>query len=165
MRGDEAKNVLLSLGQPPVRLLAALRQEIRLNDEMLSGVVGRSAQTVRRWRRSGEGTEIPDESALAIDDLRTIVAMLLEAGFDGITAKRFMLSRNIGLGQDRPLDGIRAGLEAFRRVQHVTECFVNGIAPEPGPALPERDGEELEPALTEPPTAPDMPRQPAGAGF
>jgi hypothetical protein len=63
--------------------------------------------------------------------------MLLAAGLDGATIKSFLLSRNTGLGQDRPLDGLRAGIGSFRQVEHVTECFLAGVAPEPQAALRE----------------------------
>lgn len=154
MASDDASQKLLSIAVPAPDLLDALRSEIRLSDQILSRVVGRSAQTVRRWRGLGREADIPDSSAVAVEDLRTIAAMLLRAGFDGTTVKSFLLSRNVGLGHDRPLDGIRAGLDSFRRVEHVTECFIAGIAPEPGPALAEPDGEEFEPALTESPPPP-----------
>lgn len=162
MDRKEARTALLTVGQPPTIVLRALRAEINLSDFVLSRVVGRSAQTVRRWRRSEAGVDIPDKSAVAIDDLRTITAMLLRAGLDGAAIKSFLLSRNTGLGQDRPLDGVRAGLDAFRRVEHVTECFIAGVAPEPGSALAVHDGEEFEPALAEPPVAPDTPHEPVG---
>lgn len=156
--------MLLAIGQPPAVVLRALRVEVKLSDFVLSRVVDRSAQTVRRWRRAGDDVDIPDKAAAAIDDLRAITAMLVRAGFDGATIKGFLLSRNTGLGQDRPVDGVRAGLGAFRRVEHVTECFVAGLSPEPGSALADDDGEEFEPAIAEPPVAPDTPREPVGSG-
>ena len=135
MSQEGARATLLAVGQPPAMVLRALRADLGLSDFVLSGVVGRSAQAVRRWRRVEAGVEVPDRAADAIDDLRAIAAMLLRAGFDGATIKSFLLSRNTGLGQDRPLDGLRAGLGGFRRVEHVTECFLAGIAPEPQAAL------------------------------
>lgn len=160
MNREEARKILLAIGQPPVIVLRALRAELNLSDFVLSGVVGRSAQTVRRWRRAEGSIDVPDKAANAIDDLRAIAAMLLGAGFDAPTIKSFLLSRNTGLGQDRPLDGLRAGLGAFRRVEHVVECFVAGVAPEPGPALPTQDGEEREPTTARSPVAPDSSHQP-----
>ena len=160
MTPEEARAALLAVGLPATTILRALRSQIKLSDFVLSRVVGRSAQTVRRWRSGGDDIEIPDQAAAAIDDLRAITAMLLRAEFDGATIKSFLLSRNTGLGQDRPLDGVRAGLSAFRRVEHVTECFIVGAAPEPGSALDIHDGEEFEPALVEPPVEPDLPHEP-----
>jgi hypothetical protein len=161
MNSDEARAVLLAVGRPPAVVLRALRAEVKLSDFVLGGVVGRTAQTVRRWRREAE-IDIPDNATAAIDDLRTIVAMMIAADFDGTTIKQFLLSRNTGLGQDRPLDGVRIGLDAFRRVEHVTECFIAGMAPEPGPALSKHNGEEFEPAIVELPREPDSPREPVG---
>lgn len=155
--------MLLAIGKPPPEVLRALKEEVHLSDFVLAPVVGRTAQTVRRWRREADA-EIPDNARVAIDDLRTIVAMLLRGGYDGNTIKQFLLSRNTGLGQDRPLDGIRADLGAFRRVEHITECFIAGMAPEPGPALSRDDGDEFEPALSESPKEPDAPERPVGAG-
>lgn len=105
---------------------------MNLSDFAISEMVGKSAQTVRRWRRAESGAEVPEEAAAAIESLRKIVAMLLRSGFDGATIKGFLLSRNVGLGKDRPLDGLRVGVGAFRRVEHVAECFLAGIAPEAG---------------------------------
>jgi hypothetical protein len=118
-----------------VVVLRALRAELNLSDIVLSKVVGRSDQTVRRWRRAKNSVDVPDKAANAIDDLRAIVAMLLEAGFEGPTIKSFLLARNLSLGQWRPLDALRPGLGAFRRVEHVAECFVAGVAPEPGASI------------------------------
>ncbi|HEX3173857.1 MAG TPA: hypothetical protein VHQ43_06540 [Solirubrobacterales bacterium] len=161
MNHDEARAALLTVGQPPVVVLRALRSELNLSDFVLSGVVGRSAQTVRRWRRTEDSVDVPDMAANAIDDLRTIVAMLLRAGFDGPMVKSFLLSRNTGLGQDRPLDGLRAGVGAFRRVEYVAECFAIGIASEPGPALSVDDREEREPVTAaRSQVAPDSAHQP-----
>jgi hypothetical protein len=163
MKQEEARKTLLAIGQPPVIVLRALRAELNLSDFILSGVVDRSAQTVRRWRRAEGSVDVPDKAVSAIDDLRAIAAMLLEAGFDGATIKSFLLSRNTGLGQDRPLDGLRADLGAFRRVEHVAECFVAGVAPEPGPALLAADGEEREPTTAPlPGRAGFAPRAPGG---
>ena len=162
MSSDEAREALMAIGQSPAVVLRALRTEIKLSDFVLSRVVGRTAQTVRRWRRGGDDLDVPDEATAAIDDLRAITAMLLRAGFDGPTIKSFLLSRNTGLGQDRPLDGVRAGISAFRRVEEVTECFIAGVAPEPGSAFSVDEGEELEPVLAELPPAPDIPREPVG---
>jgi DNA-binding transcriptional regulator YiaG len=159
---EEARTILVAVGQPPARVLRALRTEVNLSDFVLSPVLGRSAQTIRRWRRDAKA-EVPDSVNAAIDDLRTIVAMMIGAGFDGSTIKQFLLSRNTGLGQDRPLDGIQVGLEAFRRVEHITECFIAGIAPEPGPALSTGRGEEFEPMIATLPKDPDSPHQPIGA--
>ena len=153
--------MLLAVGKRPAVVLRALKAEVDLSDFVLAPVVDRSPQTIRRWRREEE-PDIPDMAAAAFDDLRTIVAMLLEAGFTGSTIKDFLLSRNTGLGQDRPLDGIRVELGAFRRVQYVTECFIAGIAPEPGSALSEDEGEEFEPAVSDTPKEPDAPQRPIG---
>jgi DNA-binding transcriptional regulator YiaG len=163
MSREEARAILLDVGQPPALVLQALRAELKLSDFVLSGVVGKSAQTVRRWRRAQPGVDVPDGAASAIDDLRAITAMLLRAGFEATTIKSFLLSRNTGLGQDRPLDGLRPGMGAFRRVEHVTECFVAGVAPEPGPALRTHDGEEREPASARSPVARDSSHQPVAA--
>lgn len=161
MDNGEARRILITVGQPPAQILRALRAEVGLSDFVLAGLVGRTAQTVRRWRREDD-VDIPDSAVAAIDDLRTIVAMLVLDGIEGTTIKLFLLSRNTGLGQDRPLDGLRVGLDAFRRVQHVTECFIAGVAPEPGAALSVQKGEEFEPVIAEQPNRPDSPREPVG---
>jgi len=165
MNGEEARIVLLGLAEPPVRILRALRAYVGLSDFVLSRVVGRTAQTVRRWRKSEVSADVPDPASAAVEDLRAIVAMLIEADYSGSTIKSFLRSRNMGLGQDRPLDGVRVGIGAFRRVEHVTECFIAGIAPEPGNALMADDDEQLEYALPRPPTPePSLPRSSVGGG-
>lgn len=162
MDSAEARRVLITVGQPPSQVVRALRAEVDLSDFVLAGLVGRTAQTVRRWRREND-VDIPDAAIAAIDDLRTIVAMMVVGGIQGPTIKLFLLSRNTGLGQDRPMDGLRVGLDAFRRVQHVTECFIAGVAPEPGAALSGRKGEEFEPVIVEQPNRPELPHEPVGA--
>jgi ribosomal protein S18 acetylase RimI-like enzyme len=134
MTREEARATLLTAEQPPEIILRALRREVKLNDLTIGGMVRESASTVRRWRRTQDGI-VPDRAATAIDDLRLIVAMLLRAGYSGRTVKSFLLSRNTGLGKDRPLDALRPEIGARRQVEHVTECFVVGIAPEPQPPL------------------------------
>jgi hypothetical protein len=161
MDSGEARGLLVAIGKSPTTILRALRVEVDLSDFVLSGLVGRTPQTVRRWRREDD-VEVPDHAAVAVDDLRSIVAMMVEAGIKGSTIKQFLLSRNTGLGQDRPLDGLRVGLDAFRRVEHVTECFIAGVAPEPGSALSLHKGEEVEPAIVEVPIKPESPREPVG---
>jgi len=156
MTQKEAFTNLTAVGRPSTVVLASIKAAIDLSDFVIAPVVGRSAQTVRRWRRSDE-VEIPEESAMAIDDLRAIVSILLDGGFDGPTIKQFLLSRNIGLGQDRPLDGLRPEMNAFRRVLHVTECFVAGVSPEPGSALSRDDGEEFRIAPIGSPQVPNAP--------
>lgn len=163
MSPEEARAILGAVGRSPVLVLQALRAYVGLSDFTLSGVVGRSAQTVRRWRNSDVTADIPDPAAVAIEDLRAIVAMLVEADYSGDSIKSFLRSRNTGLGRDRPLDGVNVGVGAFRRVEHVTECFIAGIAPEPGPAFTTQGGARLE-AAVEPPVQeePDLPRRSAG---
>lgn len=157
------RHVLLSVGQSPAAVLAALRTEVGLSDLALSEMVLRTAQTVRRWRRGGASDDIPDPAIAAIDDLRAIVAMLIHADKDGPSIKRFLQSRNTGLGQERPLDALRIGLGGFREVERVTECFIAGIAPDFGSALDDPDGAELEPSFAEsPPPEPTPPSSPVG---
>jgi hypothetical protein len=164
MKRGEARATLRAIGKRPVLVLKALRYEVGLSDFVLSRVVDRSAQTVRRWRTGDNSVDIPDAAAAALEDLRAIVAMLVAADYDGDTIRSFLLSRNMGLGQDRPLDGVRVGVSAFRKVEHVTECFIAGIAPEPGPALITDDDEQLEPTLPEPPTPePSLPSGTVGS--
>jgi transcriptional regulator with XRE-family HTH domain len=136
----QARATLSVVGRSPVDVLRALRAELNLSDFAIGEVAGRSAQTVRRWRRAESGAEVPEEAAATIEGLRKIVAMLLPSGFEGTTIKGFLLSRNVGLGKDRPLDGLRPAVGAFRRVEHVAECFAAGIAPEPGPPLLAAEG-------------------------
>lgn len=156
--------MLRAIDRSPLQVLEALRVYVGLSDFVLSRVVDRSAQTVRRWRKGEAGSDVPDAAAAAIDDLRTIVAMLIDADYDGGTIRSFLRSRNMGLGQDRPLDGVRVGVSAFRRVEHVTECFVLGIAPEPGSALMPEDDPLLETVDEEPPAPePSLPRSSVGS--
>lgn len=164
MRLDsDPRLVLLSVGQAPAAVLSALRVEIGLSDLALGEVVMRTAQTVRRWRKGGRSDDIPDPAIAAIDDLRAIVAMLIRSDKDGPSIKRFLQSRNTGLGQERPIDALRVGLGGFREVERVTECFIAGIAPDFGSALADPDGAELEPSLAvSAPPKPTPPSSPVG---
>lgn len=158
-----ARLTLLAVGQSPAAVLSALRSEIGLSDFALGEMVLRTAQTVRRWRKGGPSDDVPDPATAAIDDLRAVVAMLLGAGYEGAAIKRFLQSRNTGLGQERPLDALRVGIGGFREVERVTECFIAGIAPDSGSALADEDGDELEPAIGESlPSKPTPPRRPVG---
>jgi hypothetical protein len=162
-RNKDARLILLSVGQSPAVVLSALRTEVRLSDFALGEMVLRTAQTVRRWRKGGPSGDIPDPAIAAIDDLRAVVAMLLRAGYEGTSIKRFLQSRNTGLGQERPLDALRVGIGGFREVERVTECFIAGIAPDSGSALADEDGDELEPAIAESlPSEPTPPYGPVG---
>jgi hypothetical protein len=150
MNHVEARQILEALDRPPALVLEALRVDIGLSDSTLSRVVGRSPQTVRRWRGDA-ASDIPDTAADALEDLRAIAAMLIAADFDGDAIRSFLRSRNTGLGRDRPLDGVRAGVGAFRRVEYVTECFIAGVAPEPGPSLTGEEDKRLAPVVREAP--------------
>jgi hypothetical protein len=135
-----------------------------LSDFALSEMVQRTGQTVRRWRTGSASDDIPDPAIAAIDDLRAIVAMLLSASYEGPSIKRFLQSRNTGLGQDRPLDALRVGVGGFREVERVTECFIAGIAPDSGSALADEEDDELEPAVLEsPPPEPTLPSRPVSS--
>lgn len=144
---DTTHSTLLSVGQSPAAVLSALRLEIGLSDFALGEMVMRTAQTVRRWRTGDGSDDIPDAAIAAIDDLRTIVSMLLIAGYEGSPTKRFLQSRNTGLGQERPLDALRVGVGGFREVERVTKCFMAGIAPDSGSALADENGDEMEPVV------------------
>jgi hypothetical protein len=163
-RNKDARLILLAVGQSPAAVLSALRTEVGLSDFALGEMVLRTAQTVRRWRKGGPSNDIPDPAIAAIDDLRAVVAMLLGTGYEGTSIKRFLQSRNTGLGQERPLDALRVGIGGFREVERVTECFIAGIAPDSGSALADEDGDELEPAIAESlPSKPTPPRRPVGS--
>lgn len=160
---DEAHSILLSVGQSPAAVLSALREEIGLSDFALSEMVLRTSQTLRRWRRGRASDDIPDPAIAAIDDLRTIVAMLLSAGYEGPPIKRFLQSRNSGLGQERPLDALRVGVGGFREVERVTKSFMAGIAPDSGSVLADENGDEMEPVVAQSSAPePSPPAQPVG---
>lgn len=131
----DARSVLVALGQPPGLVLWALKAEIGLSDQDLGRLMNRSRPSLSRWRRLGSAAVLPREPAEALEDLRTITALLVEGNKDGDTIRNFLRSRNAGLGNDRPLDGLRVGVGEFRRVERVTKCFIAGIAPEPGPGV------------------------------
>jgi hypothetical protein len=130
MNREEARAVLLAVDSPPLSVLRALRAGVKLGDSALGYALDRSPQTVRRWRKAHH-EELPLGAVRSIESLRSIVATLLRADFEWKDAKGFLLSRNIGLGRKKPLDGIRVGGDALRQVEYVTECFIAGIAPEP----------------------------------
>lgn len=126
-----ARATIQDLGRPPSEILRALGKATSLGLEEIGTMAGRTAFTVRRWKNEDDAA-VPVASAVAIEDLRTIVAMLIEAGHSRRSITSFLRSRNPGLGRDRPLDGLRSDVSEFARVEHVTQCFIDGIAPEQG---------------------------------
>jgi hypothetical protein len=126
-----ARAVLRGIGKSPSELLRAMEVATSLSLDELGVVVGRSAFTLRRWRKA-EDAAIPAPAACAIEDLRAIIAMLIEADYSKEEVTSFLRSRNPGLGRDRPLDGLRCDIAEFARVEHVTQCYIDGIAPEQG---------------------------------
>jgi len=132
-RDDEraARAVLQSIGQSSSELLRALSVATALSLDEFGTLVCRTGFTVRRWKKAEEAS-VPAPAACAIEDLRAIVVMLIEAGHSRRSLTSFLRSRNPGLGRDRPLDGLRSDVAEFARVEHVTQCFIDGIAPEQG---------------------------------
>ncbi len=127
----EARATLLEVGKTPSELLRAIDVATALSLDEVAMIVDRSAFTVRRWRNA-EDAAVLAPAACAIEDLRAIIAMLIEAGHSRRSVTSFLRSRNPGLGRDRPLDGLRCDIAEFARVEHVTQCFIDGIAPEQG---------------------------------
>jgi hypothetical protein len=126
-----ARAVLREIGRPPSELLRALDSATALSLDEIGTLAGRTGFTVRRWRKAKDAA-VPAPAVCAIEDLRAIVAMLIEAGHSRRSVTSFLRSRNPGLGRDRPLDGLRYDVGEFARVEHVTQCFIDGIPPEQG---------------------------------
>jgi hypothetical protein len=168
-RADErqARETLLQIGKPPDVVLKAILIATMLGLNELGTLVRRSGYTIRRWRAPGEEADIPAGAACAIEDLRSIVAMLIEAGYSRRSITSFLRSRNTGLGRDRPLDGLRSDIGEFARVEHVTLCFIEGIPPEQGRHVIERPRSTPPVAVHErldEPTPEDDPGEPTGGG-
>jgi hypothetical protein len=138
-----ARATLLEIGQPPEIILSALMEATSLDPNELGVLVQRSGYTIRRWRALQEEIEIPATAACTIEDLRSIVAMLIEAGYSKRPITSFLRSRNAGLGRDRPLDGLRSDIGEFARVEHITQCFIEGFTPEQGRHVIERSRSAL----------------------
>ncbi len=77
-----------------------------------------SYTAVRKWQ---SGTEPRADVAMAIDDLRSVVVVLLEAGFEPSRIRSWLLSRDrarlkgkrpIDCLADRPVSVVRAATEA-----------------------------------------------------
>lgn len=133
-RGDSeraARAALQSIGRSSSELLRWLAVATSLSLDEYGTLVCRTGFTVRRWRNA-EDASVPAPAACAIEDLRAIVVMLIEAEHSKRSITSFLRSRNPGLGRDRPLDGLRSDVGEFARVEHVTQCFIDGIAPEQG---------------------------------
>jgi hypothetical protein len=130
-REQAARAVLKEIGRPPSDLLRALDDATALSLDELGTLVGRSGFTVRRWRKAKDA-DVPAPAVGAIEDLRVIATMLIDAGHPRRSLTSFLRSRNPGLGRDRPLDGLRHDVGEFARVEHVTQCFIDGIPPEQG---------------------------------
>lgn len=130
-REAAARAVLQDVGRSPSDILRAIDVGTSLSLDELGVLVGRSAFTVRRWRKA-EDASVPAPAACAIEDLRAIIAMLIDTGHSRRSITSFLRSRNPGLGRDRPLDGLRCDIAEFARVEHVTQCFIDGLPPEQG---------------------------------
>lgn len=128
---EEARILLGQIGRPPSDLLRAFEKTTDLSLDELGALVGRSGFTVRRWRNA-EDALVPAPAVCAIEDLRAITAMLVDARYARRPLTNFLRSRNPGLGRDRPLDGLRHDVGEFARVEHVTQSFIDGIPPELG---------------------------------
>lgn len=142
-REEEARATLLEIGKPPEVILDAIALATSLDLNELGVLVQRSGYTIRRWRGLEEEADIPAAAACAIEDLRSIISMLIEAGYSKSSITSFLRSRNVGLGRDRPLDGLRSDIGEFARVEHVTKCFIEGIPPEQGRHVIERSRSAL----------------------
>jgi hypothetical protein len=166
-REKEARETLLQIGRPPDEVLDAIPVATSLGMNEFGTLVRRSGYTIRRWRALGEEADIPAAAACAIEDLRSIIAMLIEAGYSKRSITSFLRSRNVGLGRDRPLDGLRSDIGEFARVEHVTLCFIEGIPPEQGRHVIERPRSTPPVAIREKlgePTPEDDPREPTDRG-
>jgi hypothetical protein len=137
MSTDDYRAVLLRGDQHPSLIICALRGEVGLSDFDLGEALDAVPVIVRRWRKAGVSAEIPVKTVAAIENLHLITEMFIRAG-EKKSIKSFLLSRNTGLGGDRPLDGLSRGDEAFRLMKYVTQCYLAWIAPEEGPRLPVR---------------------------
>jgi hypothetical protein len=131
-REKHARSTLAQIGQPPEVVLNAILEATSLDTTELGLLVQRSGYTIRRWRSTKDDAEIPASAACAIEDLRSIVVMLIDAHHSKRQITSFLRSRNAGLGRDRPLDGLRSDVGEYARVEHVTQCFIDGVTPEQG---------------------------------
>ncbi len=148
-REERARATLQEIGKPPEAILNAILEATSLDLNELGVLVRRSGYTIRRWRALHEEANIPPEAACAIEDLRSIISLLIEAGYSKRTITSFLRSRNAGLGRDRPLDGLRSDVGEFVRVEHVTQCFIAGVLPEQGRHVIERPRSVLPVAITD----------------
>lgn len=82
-----------------VEVLAAI-----LDAPLVARAAGVSPKAVRNW---ADGAEPRTDAAMTIDDLRSVVAALIEGGFEPRRVKSWLLSRNSDwLGGKRPIDEI-----------------------------------------------------------
>lgn len=163
-RERAARKTLLEIGRTPSEVLDAIVDATSIDQNELGTLVQRSGYTIRRWRGQGDDAEIPASAAIALEDLRSIIAMLIEVDYSKGAITSFLRSRNSGLGRDRPLDGLRCDIGEFARVEHVTECFIQGIPPEQGRYVVERSRVTLPDVARDPhdrPAPQDQPSDPA----
>jgi hypothetical protein len=75
-----------------------------LDVALVASIVGVTATAVRKWIG---GTEPRADAAAAIDDLRSIVVVLLEVGFEPARVRNWLVSRNRDwLDGERPADNV-----------------------------------------------------------
>ena len=111
--------------EDPRELVRFLHDEIKLSDRELANALGGTHEvTIRRWR-SKNATGAPRDPQ-PLDDLRAIVALLLQSGvFYPEEIGRFLRSRNQDLAHRRPLDLLGSGdEEGFYRVLEASEKLI-----------------------------------------
>lgn len=124
-------------------LIRLLRRGVGFSEHEIGRVVDRSAATIRRWQR---GDRLPHRIPESLEDLRTITREMLAAGLPPRLITSWATSRNVALGQDRPLDALRVG--EFRRAEYAATCLVEARAAEPGPLVVPLRAVEPEPSTS-----------------
>jgi hypothetical protein len=77
---------------------------------------GVSVSALRNW---GSGDAQPrNDSAIALDDLRAVVTILLTGGLPAARATGWLTSRNDRFGDDRPIDLLRVNPTAVLSAAH-----------------------------------------------
>jgi len=115
---------LLNETTSPSATVRYLLREARLTQRELAAMIGADARTIRRWAADDDDFEPQERYARRIDDLRDLVALLVET-LPGVQTARWLRARNRYLKGERPLEVLAGG--RYDEVREAAHAYVDGV--------------------------------------